>query len=141
MAVAAAAVVAAATATVAAGTVAAAGAVHSKQLRISENLNYCFNSSVKECEFLHSPILAESFGVYGPADCGVKPGWAMYFCRTSRIFNCKLCLFGKISLCATCRVREKVSNCVHLLIGSVVLLENCWSPARTETCRAPGTIA
>lgn len=42
-----------------------------------------------------------SVGVIGPADCGVKPGgWAINFCRTSRIFNCKLCLLGKMLLWA-----------------------------------------
>lgn len=40
-----------------------------------------------------------SFGVVGPAECGVKPVWLIDFCRTSRIFNCKLCLFGNMSLC------------------------------------------
>lgn len=37
-----------------------------------------------------------SFGVYG---CGVNPGCAMYFWRTSRIFSWRLCLLGKMSLC------------------------------------------
>lgn len=46
-----------------------------------------------------------SLGVIGPADCGpgVKPGWLIDFCRTSRIFNCKLCLFGNISRCFICK--------------------------------------
>lgn len=46
-----------------------------------------------------------SLGVIGPADCGpgVKPGWLIDFWRTSRIFNCKLCLFGNISRCFICK--------------------------------------
>lgn len=50
-------------------------------------------------------IDAVSLGVIGPADCGpgVKPGWLIDFCRTSRIFNCKLCLFGNISRCFICK--------------------------------------
>lgn len=46
-----------------------------------------------------------SHGVVGSADCGpgVKPGgWLIDFWRTSRIFSCKLCLFGNISLCLIC---------------------------------------
>lgn len=43
-----------------------------------------------------------SVGVIGPAECGVNPGgWAMYFCRTSRIFSCSCCLFWKMSLWAS----------------------------------------
>lgn len=46
-------------------------------------------------------IAIDSLGVAGPADCGpgVKPGWLIDFWRTSRIFNCKLCLFGNTWIC------------------------------------------
>lgn len=34
-------------------------------------------------------------------------GCPLYFCRTSRIFNCRLCFDGKMSLCNICKEEEE----------------------------------
>lgn len=78
-----------------------------------------------------------SLGVYG---CGVNPGCAMYFWRTSRIFSWRLCLLGKMSLCAILtRIWMKIEafskNFNRNLPG------NCLWLALTGTFRALGTAA
>lgn len=60
------------------------------------------NVTVADGVFVGVDVAADtSLGVIGPAELGpgVKPLCPIDFCRTSRIFNCKLCLFGKMSRC------------------------------------------
>jgi len=42
----------------------------------------------------------EAMGLANPLGVIVGGYWPITFCRTSRIFNCRLDLFGKISTCA-----------------------------------------
>lgn len=74
-----------------------------------------------------------SFGVDGPTDC------PLCFCLTSLIFNCKLCLVGKMSLCNNWNDKiphTSISHTVPFIVNhpsSVLLPGNCLWPGQWET--------
>jgi len=50
----------------------------------------------------------EAMGLANPLGViGVRLFWAISFWRTSRIFNCRLDLFGKISTWAACKNKQQ----------------------------------
>lgn len=74
---------------------------------ITHYLDHSPIAFVVVCVAVVGVLMFVSLGVVGSADCGpgVKPGgWLIDFCRTSRIFSCKLCLFGNISMCFICKI-------------------------------------
>lgn len=88
-------------------------------------------------------MLLASFGVVGPAECGVNAVWLIDFWRTSRIFSCKLCLFGKISECFICGWEIMIWFDIVVQVNRLSFDNppgNHWCPWSWETCRTNWTV-
>lgn len=63
------------------------------------------SSSDSSAQRMIYPVDTTAYYLHG--SFGVD-GWPLYFCRTSRIFSCKLCFDGNMSLCNICDRNESI---------------------------------